>query len=346
MNYKFPVNVTIELIESKVSQETLMYTYYGQPVKKGLFRSRVRNDDKPTVAYYRNHKGRLIIKDFGSDYCGDWVYVVMQKYNCGYYKALNIVASDLGLIPQQDQPSIEIKYSTTKLDDRSDAIIRVEIKEFSQNELEWWGTYGITKELLDKFHVYSCKNIFLNGNLFHLYKKNQLVFGYFGGIRGGIERWKIYFAGNKRYKFIGNWKSIYIQGYHTIPTTGEWICLTKSMKDCILLYSLGIPAIAPNSETCYLTDAQHSKIIKRFTKVAILWDNDYAGIYNLNKIRKSHPELYPCWINRSLDAKDISDFYKKYGRDRTLKLIGDAKEKINREWTRRKEEEKSQTEQS
>lgn len=71
MEYRFPVTVTRELIESKVSQETLMYTYYGQPVKKGLFKSRVRNDHRPTVAYYKNPKGRLMIKDFGSDYHGD-----------------------------------------------------------------------------------------------------------------------------------------------------------------------------------------------------------------------------------------------------------------------------------
>ncbi len=71
MEYKFPIVVTRDLIESKVSQETLMYTYYGQPVKKGLFRSKVRNDLRPTVAYYKNRLGRLIVKDFGSDYCGD-----------------------------------------------------------------------------------------------------------------------------------------------------------------------------------------------------------------------------------------------------------------------------------
>ncbi len=71
MEYRFPVTVTRDLIESKVSQETLMYTYYGQPVKKGLFMSKVRKDNRPTVAYYKNSKGRLIIKDFGSSYCGD-----------------------------------------------------------------------------------------------------------------------------------------------------------------------------------------------------------------------------------------------------------------------------------
>nr|DAW62569.1 MAG TPA: hypothetical protein [Caudoviricetes sp.] len=30
--------------------------------------------------------------------------------------------------------------------------------------------------------------MFLNGEIFHLYKENQLVFGYFGGIKDDIEQ--------------------------------------------------------------------------------------------------------------------------------------------------------------
>jgi hypothetical protein len=94
------------------------------------------------------------------------------------------------------------------------------------------------------------------------------------------------------------------------------------------------------SETCFLTDSQYSKLLKRFDKISLLWDNDYTGIVFANKLRKSHPELYTCWIPRSKNAKDISDFYKMYGRDKTLELINYAKEKIDREYECRKEKEK------
>ena len=55
-----------------------------------------------------------------------------------------------------------------------------------------------------------------------------------------------------------------------MPQNGEYLCLTKSLKDVMTLYSLGIPAIAPMSETCFLTDSQYSKVIKRFDKVILL----------------------------------------------------------------------------
>ena len=79
LEIKFPIKITKELIESKISQETLMSTYYGVPIKKGLFKAKNRIDHRPTVSYYKNSKGRIIVKDFGSDYTGDWIYVVILQ---------------------------------------------------------------------------------------------------------------------------------------------------------------------------------------------------------------------------------------------------------------------------
>jgi hypothetical protein len=41
----------------------------------------------------------------------------------------------------------------------------------------------------------------------------------------------------------------------------------------------------------------------------------------MNKIRKQYPELIITLIPRKYKAKDISDFYKLYGKDKTVKLI-------------------------
>lgn len=335
-----PINITRELILSKVSEETLMEHYTGVPCKKGLFVSKLRRDSRPTCAFYRSNKtGRLIYKDFGDDFAGDYVSVVMYKYSCSYYKALHIIANDFGIITSKhltkNKPLIE--YSNTKFEITNDASIQVEIKDFEQYELDWWARYGITKDILEKFKVYSCKNVFLNGNLFHSYKPGHHMYGYYGGNRDGSERWKIYLPKNLKYKWLSNWKSLYIQGAHMMPKSGEYLCITKSLKDVMTLYSLGIPAIAPMSETCFLTDSQYSKVIKRFDKVVLLWDSDKTGIKYSNLLRKSHLELYTCWIPRDKKAKDISDFYKLYGRDKTIELINDAKEKVNREYERRKE---------
>ena len=328
-----PITITKELILSRVAEETLMEHYLGVPVKKGLLKSPLRNDNRPTCAFYRSKKsGRLIFKDFAGFFIGDFVSVVMYKFNCSYGKALQIIANDFGIIHSKNLKVNEplIKYSNTKFEDTTDAVIQVEVKDFEQYELDWWSKFGITAQILKKFKVFSCKNVFLNNNLFHLHRDHQLVFGYYGGIREEIERWRIYFPGNRKYKFISNWKSFRLQGSHMLPKTGDYLVVTKSLKDVMTLYSLGISAIAPISENCFLSESQYNRLKERFKYIILLYDNDRPGLRAMLSIKRKFPEVIPVWIPWRYKAKDISDFYAKYKHDKTIKLIEEAKKYV--EW--------------
>lgn len=310
-----------------------MEHYLGAPVRKGLLKSPLRNDNKPTCAFYRSKKsGRLIFKDFAGFFIGDFVSVVMYKFNCSYAKALQIIANDFGIIHNKNLTVNKplIKYSNTKFEDTIDAVIQVEIKDFEPYELDWWAKFGIDLPTLKKFKVFSCKNVFLNNNLFHLYREKQLVFGYYGDIREDVERWRIYFPGNRKYRFISNWKSLRLQGSHMLPKTGEYLVVTKSLKDVMTLYGLGIPAIAPISENCFLSEAQYHRLKERFKHIILLYDNDRPGLRAMISIKKKFPEVIPIWIPWEYKAKDISDFYAKYKRDKTVNLIEEAKEYIKR----------------
>ena len=132
-----PITATKELILSHVPEETLMEHYLGLPVRKGLFKSPLRQDNKPTCAFYRNKKGTLIFKDFRGCFQGDFVSVVMYKFSCSYRTALNIIANDFGIIkrPKLNVNPPLIKYTNAKFDDTQTAIIQVEIKDFEQYEL-------------------------------------------------------------------------------------------------------------------------------------------------------------------------------------------------------------------
>lgn len=126
-----PYRPTKELILSRVSEETIMEHYLGVPVKKGLFRSPLRQDRNPTCTFYRSSKtGELLFKDFGSDHSGNCFTVVMLKFNCSYGKALGIIANDFGII---EQPKMKVnppklKYTGNKLDAVVDSQITVELK--------------------------------------------------------------------------------------------------------------------------------------------------------------------------------------------------------------------------
>ena len=327
LKIEIPPKLSKELIEDRVGQETLMSTYFGVPIKRGLFKSTLRSDKNPTCAYYRNNKNRLIVKDFGSDFSGDWISVLRYKFNCDYATALRIAANDFGIIKSPKLIKNKVIKPAETLPESKQAIIQVEIRPFQEYELNWWAKFGITEKTLKKFKVFSCKNIWLNGNLFHLEHDKQLVFGYYGGIKDGIELWRIYFPGRKTFRFVSNWKKNKLQGAHMLPKEGgELLCVTKSLKDVMLLHELGIPAIAPCSENLFLTDKQYEALRPNFDHCIVCFDNDMAGITNLRAIKKKYPELICTCIPRKWGSKDLSDFYKAHGKRKTIELINEAKE--------------------
>lgn len=327
MNFSFKPKLSKELILSRFSEEQLMEYYLNIPVKKGLFRSSLRNDKNPTCSYFRNNRGTLLFKDFATGQCLNVFGVVQERFNCDYFEALRIIANDFGIIQDKDlqkNPG-KINKNPIKIEDKEVSKIQVEIQDFSDLELKWWGKYGITKDILQKFNVYSCKHVFLNGQLFAKSQQHCPIFGYFGGVKEQnkekIELWRCYFPKRLSYRFITNWPSKKIQGYDQLPKKGKLLVITKSMKDCLTLYSCGISACAPNSENLFISNSMLEELKSRFENIVVLYDNDKPGLYNMVKIRHSHPELIYVFIPRELGSKDISDFYKHNGRNKTLDLI-------------------------
>ena len=332
MDFSFKTKITKELILSKYSEEQIMEFYLHVPVKKGLFRSPLRKDMNPTCSFYRNKSGDLIFKDFATGQHLNIFNIVQEIFRCDYHTALKIIANDFGIVKDNtiNKNQGKINQNPVKLQDKEFTKIQIEIKDFSDLELKWWRDFGITPDILKKYHVYSCKHVFLDGQLLAESQQHCPIYGYYGGYiqenKEKKELWRCYFPKRKEYRFISNWPSKKIQGLEQIPKKGKLLVISKALKDCMTLYSLGIPAIAPCSENLFVNDNILESLKQRFKYIVVLYDNDRAGMYNMSKIRKSHPELIFTMIPKNYNAKDISDFYKKYRRNRTLKLVKECLE--------------------
>lgn len=323
MDFSFKPKISKELILSRFSEEQLMEYYLHLPVKKGLFRSPLRKDRQPTCSFYRNDTGTLIFKDFATGQHLNVFGIVQEIFKCNYYDALRIIANDMGIVRDKTlhkNPG-KINENPTKISDKEVSRIQVEIQDFTDLELKWWGKYGITPEILKKFNVYSCKHVFLNGELFAKSQQHCPIFGYYGKKYQGLELWRCYFPKRTSFRFITNWPSKKIQGYDQLPKTGKLLIITKSMKDTMCLYSCGITACAPNSENLFISDSMLDELKSRFDYIVVFYDNDRPGLHNMAKIRRIHPELIYVSIPKRYGSKDISDFYKDYGRKETLNLI-------------------------
>lgn len=323
MDFSFQPKITKELILSRFSEEQLMEYYLHIPVKKGLFRSPLRRDKQPTCSFYRNKSGTLIFKDFATGQHLNIFDVVQSIFRCDYFESLRIIANDFGIIRDNTlhkNPG-KINLNPVKIKDKEISKIQIEVQEFTDSELKWWRKYGISKDILKRFNVYSCKHVFLNDQLFAESQQHCPIFGYYGKKYQGLELWRCYFPKRTSFRFITNWPSKKIQGYDQLPKKGKLLVITKSMKDSMCLYSCGITACAPNSENLFIPDKVLEDLKNRFENIVVLYDNDRPGLYNMAKIRKEHPELTYVFIPKRYGSKDISDFYKDHGRKETLNLI-------------------------
>lgn len=304
--------ITKELLLNKNSEETYMEHYLGIPVKKGLFKSPLRKDSKPTASFFRNKKGDLIFHDFRGDFYGNFISVVMELFQCSYYKALKIIANDFGINNYKNYEKHESKIEYSGIifkETQSTSIIQVEKKEFSQKELDWWDSFGISKTTLNKYKVVSCSSIFLNGQYFTSSSDKSPIFGYYGGKKDGIELWRIYMPTKKTFRFLSNWSSSIIQGSKQLIESGDYCILSKSLKDVMLLHEFNFISCAPNAESITISKSQFDKLNQKFNNIIIFFDNDLAGVQGAHRYKKQFN--CKCIFIKRKYAKDISDLYKK-----------------------------------
>lgn len=318
--YKQPI--TKDFILSKVNQESIMQYYTGNDVtSKKLVTSCLRNDNHVTVSYYKSKSGILYMHDFATNEHLDCWNVVMKMYNVSFYKALDIIAKDFGLI-EGSVPKKKIVY-VDSLKESETSKIQCQIKKFTEEELQWWNQFGISKKTLKKYYIYSIQHVFLNGQLKFTSNPKCPIYGYyFGKDKNGEEKWKIYlpFNKNKGIRFINNLPKKILQGYKQLPKTGDLLVITKSMKDTAAMYEFGITAVSTSSESTFISDKQLEEFKNRFKHILVIYDSDKAGKHNLWLIRKKYPELNYYIFPSNLE-KDFTDTIKVIGKERMEKLI-------------------------
>ena len=114
LDFKIAPKITKDLLLSKFSEETIFCYYLGiNSISKKLIRNTTRDDKNPTCGFYRNSSGTLILHDFATGEYFNCFSYVMKVYHCDYHKALDIIASDFGLINYDNKPVPTIRHVPT-----------------------------------------------------------------------------------------------------------------------------------------------------------------------------------------------------------------------------------------
>ena len=290
-------------------------SYYLQvPVTKKLFRSPLRQDSKPTCSFYRDMKTKkLMFHDFGVGFTGTFIDVVKFKYNVSEEVAVKIIKNDFDIEVFTDLKKSDLKIinDNEEIAIKPQTKIQINIKPFTEKDLLWWKQFGISESTLKFFNVYRAETVFLNDFVCSSYSEFDPSYGYFFGFRDGLELWKIYYPARKKSRFLLNCNVV--QGWDQLPETGNILVITKSLKDVMTLYELGIPALAPQAESIIMEESIMIELKIRFKNSVFNGDWDRAGKLFMIDNRKKHGGICMSIKDKSKFGKDISDFVKMHG---------------------------------
>lgn len=220
-------------------------------------------------------------------------------------------------------PGCRLNISSTK-----DFKLEVRVREWRDYDLEFWGSFGISKEWLEFADVHPIINIFITRD------DETSVFGAEKYAYVYVERkdnkisLKTYQPYSKTIKWLSSMDRSVWSLWTKIPEKGRNLFITSSLKDCLNLWSnLGIPAISMQGEG-YMPKAQIIKELKsRFDNIVVFYDNDYTNPDNPGRkdslALTEEYDLKRVDIPAEYQAKDPSDLFKKYGKKRYMEIMKD-----------------------
>ena len=296
-------DITLDWILSKVTEYDIYAKYIGEFKVGMIYNSPFRKDKNPSFGiFYSKRTNQLLFKDHGTGECGNVIkFVQLYTGITNYPDILKDIVNRLNI-------NNSTKLTTTQYKPPTETVIGIVRQNFTETDKKYWSQFNIDINTLKKFYVFSIKYYLCNGVVKGIYKDTNPMYAY-----KVYNNFKIYRPlGDKYTKWRNNLTEYDIQGYEQLPQKGDTLIITKSMKDVMCLYKMGIPAISPSSESTFIPDKCLEELKTRFKRILILFDRDVAGVKYLRKISKK-TGLEPLLINKKFNAKDISDAIKLNG---------------------------------
>lgn len=308
------IDISLSFILSHISSFDI-YRYYlgGEVSTDHAFRNVLRHDRNPSMRLRVDGRGCLMHIDFGDPfYKGGCVDIVSQAFGLKYDQALRKIASDFGLL---DRGSVEYKrivsgYCQPVIDPKRYSLIQVSVRQWEKKDVQYWGSYGITKEELRKEEVYPVKELWLNRRKQHI-GKEEAVYAY--RYKDG---YKIYFpAREKKHRWLSNISTSLIEGMERLNGHDK-VLITKAKKDRMALQAIfpDMEILNVQNETCScFTDSVVERL--KHKEVWINFDSDDPGVVNCKKIVDKYGYRYINVPRELMPLKDFADVNREYGKE-------------------------------
>lgn len=336
INLRSPITdssyISKENILKLVSEYQIFAFYLGTDFSLGKsFCSPLRKDNNPSFNIYSNGYG-LRYRDCGTMASGDCFQFVSELFGLTFKQSLIKIALDFNIpltgIDSSYLPNytkIEGYLSKITSIEQNTSEIGIKRREWKECDKNYWLQYGITSEVLTFYKVFPVETAVINNIIVYTHKDSSPCYAYLF-YKDNKYSYKLYQPlASKKHKWKSNIDKSVLQGWSQLPPNDSILIITKSLKDVMVFYSIGISSIAMQSETSSIKLSVMNELRSRFDTIYVLQDYDRAGILGTYNLTRIYPFLKWFFIqdktNKTNGLKDVSDYIKNKNKQELINLI-------------------------
>lgn len=309
-------SISSEDIFSKCTEADIAGTYFGVSRIPCKMSSPLREDKHPSFGFYVTGTGHIGYKDYATGETGNIISLLQQYWDCSYTDVLcrlyDDMIGDTGVEIVENRPPIE-RHSAKITYDKSD--IQVHIREWKQYDLDYWGSYGISKTWLEYAKVYPISHTIItktedDTQITYSIPVDKYSYVYIEK-KDDIVQFKIYRPFNTDgFKWFSRMDGSVVSLWTKLPEKGDVVCVCSSLKDALCLWAnTGIPAIAVQGEGYSMSDTAIGVLKTRFKHLFVCFDNDEPGLADAVKFSE-RTGFTNVVLPPFEGGKDISDKFK------------------------------------
>lgn len=323
-------SVSLEDIISKVTEADILSYYLGVTEIPCIINSPLRQDRRPSFGLYSTDGKRIYYTDLSTRDRGGLFDLLGNMWKCSYKEVLIRINKD---IPNFNNNTNIRTYTpctikSTNIYNKS-TDLQCKIRNWRNYDIKYWNLYGINLEWLKYAEVYPISHkIVIKDNNRYVFTADKYAYAYVEHKEGKVTL-KIYQPFNTNgYKWSSNIDRSVWSLWTKIPKYGTNLIISSSVKDCLnIMCNFKIPSICLQGEG-YLPKPHIMEELKsRYKNIIVFFDNDFTnpnnpGHNDAKKLSKEY-NLKMVEIPAKYEAKDPSDLFKKYGKNRYLEIMNE-----------------------
>lgn len=316
-------SVGLDVLLGKTSEFDIMRFYLNIDVLPALINSPLRQDRNASVSIFSPDGVKVFYKDFGTGEHGSIFDLLGRMWNRTFSETITKIWDDIDRVKHN---RINLNRTRRGIIHKSNSILEVRTRQWFDYDIEYWNSYGISREWLEFGDVYPISHILITrDNITKIIPAEKLAYVYVERKDGKVSL-KVYQPKSQRLKWLSKHDSSVWDLWSRLPDRGDTLFITSSRKDALCLWeNTGIPSVSLQGEGYVPKEKVINQLKQRFGRVIIFFDNDYDKDENHGHIYASRLsgmfDLDMVEIPSEYKSKDPSDLFKNHGAETFRRVI-------------------------